>query len=100
LSKGFKHIIGTANPFGIAVVYHYQATRLPLMRGDKVGEVGEAFEPNNIYNPIGETSLPRHTDNVFSCHAFFSLNFLNFISITYPIYIPSYFLFDQHNPGT
>jgi len=68
LSEGFKHIVSTANPFGVAVVYHYQATRLPLMRGDKGGEVSEAFKSNNIYNPIGEPRLPRHANNVFAIH--------------------------------
>jgi hypothetical protein len=74
LSEGFKHIISTANAFSVAVVYHYRNTRFPLMRGNKSGKVSEAFKPNNIYNPIGEPSLPRHANDVFSIHAILSLN--------------------------
>jgi hypothetical protein len=100
LSEGFKHIISTANTFGVAVVYHYQATRLPLIRGNKGGEVSEAFKPHNIYNPIGEPSLPRHADNVFAVHFSSFVISLNLICTPCPIYIPSDFLFDQNNPGS
>jgi hypothetical protein len=34
------------------------------MRGNKFGEVSKAFKPNDIYNPIGEPSLPRHENEV------------------------------------
>jgi hypothetical protein len=34
------------------------------MRGNKGGEAFKPLKPNDIYNPIGKPSLPRHADDV------------------------------------
>jgi hypothetical protein len=74
LSEGFKHIISTANPFGVGIVQNYQTTRLPLMRGNEIGKELESnvIELRCLTVPV--TRLPRHADNVFSIHAILSLN--------------------------